>query len=83
MRFVEWRDSSGTGGWQSLKTLEEYEPDLCHTVGFVLRETDDFVTLIQSYTNRKQGEENSGDNVIVIPRFAIVRMDEVVPEEQR
>lgn len=71
VRYVEWLDSTGMHGWRDLKENVSLEPDHCMTVGFVIKETDDYLTLLQSHTARKDGDLDSGDNSICIPKFAI------------
>ena len=71
VRYVEWLDSTGLSRWNSLEEASKLVPDPCRTVGFVLKETATEVIIIQSFTERL-GNEQSADNCICIPRFAIV-----------
>ena len=72
--LVEWVDSSGTGGWQPLTQVVKMEPDRCISVGFVVNETDKYVTLIQSFTNRKDSTTDEADHALTIPKRAITRI---------
>lgn len=75
IRYVEWVDSSGRGHWHAMKEARDLVPDRCTTVGFVLTESDDYLTLIQSFTNRKEEDDNQADNAISIPKVAITKME--------
>ena len=70
--LVEWIDSSGSSGWQLLEDAAAIEPDRCTSVGFVIAETTDRLTLLQSLTNRKGTKvKDHGDHVLTIPKSAI------------
>ena len=46
---VEWFDSSRRGGWERVERYEEdVEPCLCRTIGYVISDTKDHLTLVQS-----------------------------------
>lgn len=72
MRLVEWLDSCSEHGWQPLTDSKKIEPDHCSSVGFVIADTDEYLTLLQSFTNRKDAAADQGDNSICIPKFAIL-----------
>ena len=72
VRLVEWIDSSASSGWQSCEDAAKIEPDPCMSVGFVIHETDDHLTLLQSVTNRKSGKDHA-DHVLAIPKCSITR----------
>lgn len=72
IRYIEWRDSLGGHGWEPLEEVRKYRPMLCKTAGFVAHEDDNCVTIVQSYDERTEGRPY-GDNVISIPKFAIVK----------
>ena len=47
--YIEWLDSKGvTTAWESLDEIEPLLPILCHTIGFLLEETETFKTVAQS-----------------------------------
>ena len=73
IRRVEWIDSTGRGSWTTLKELRAIRPDLIISIGFVLCEDEDYLTLVQSYSMRDetQNADDVGDNSICIPKFAI------------
>ena len=46
---IEWLDSKGvTNRWEFLNDLEPLEPSRCRSVGFLLDESDDYKTLVQT-----------------------------------
>ena len=70
--YVEWIDSTSLHGWNSPAEAKALKSDPCRTVGFLLQETDDAVTLVMSHTSRD--EENGREsmaNAVVIPKFAV------------
>ena len=70
VRIIEWVDSTGGGGWQSLRDWENEKPHRIQTVGWVLRENLSEVAIVQSIDELDRTEP-FGDHLIVIPRFAI------------
>ena len=72
VRYVEWVDSLGSHGWDSLKEAREMRPMAIKSVGFVIAEDADYVTLLQSYDERASGEPQ-GDHVTSIPTAAITK----------
>jgi hypothetical protein len=75
VRCVEWIDSAGGTRWMQLSEIVGNGPDRCFSVGYVLRETDDQLTLLQSLAPHDDHQDygQSGDNYIVIPKFAITK----------
>ena len=71
VRHVVWIDSIGKGGWGSIREFEEMKLDPITTVGFVAREDEESVLLVQSYSTRERPEEDNYDNGILIPKSAI------------
>ena len=65
--YVEWLDavSIGTGGWVKLRDVEKLTPDLVRSVGWVVEETRDYLTMIS----------HNGDNEVAgefcIPKACI------------
>ena len=70
VRFIEWVNSIGGGGWQSLRDWENEKPHRIQTVGWVLRENETEVAIVQSIDEQDRSEP-FGDHVIVIPRLSI------------
>ena len=67
VELIEWRDSASLDGWGH----EEISgPMPCVTAGFLLRETDDYVVLVQSLALILNGEM---DQQFAIPKSCITR----------
>ena len=73
IRYVEWTDSTAQTGWTSVDRIAELIVDRCVTVGFVFKEDEDQLAIVQSFTTRKKPDSNVVDATIVIPKFAITR----------
>jgi hypothetical protein len=73
MRYVEWRDSLASHGWEPIEEARTLRPMDIKTVGFVIDEDDDYVTIAQSYDERKTHGRPHADNIICIPKFAITQ----------
>ena len=79
--IVDWIDSCGTDGWASLRGLSKDEPTKCRSVGWVVKETDEFIHLVPNISVEKDPEDwRNGEAFggIVIPRCNIEMMQEVV-----
>ena len=70
MKMVKltWLDSSAGGPWNRIDDIKKERLATCTTVGMVLREDEESITVVQSF----DGAE-SVDHFIVIPKFAIVK----------
>lgn len=67
---VDWVDSAGSGTlWETLEDLDGIKPLRCTTVGFVLEDTDDHITLAMS-THEDRGIMGA----LAIPRVAVTRV---------
>lgn len=66
---VEWVDSETETGWEPLSSVES-RPLIAHTVGFLLKEADDFVMVAHSF----DFENEHYNGAIRIPRCSIVKM---------
>lgn len=68
--YVEWVDSAGQDGWVDRQTaLSGSIPSRVRSVGIVLHEDDESITLVT-------GEDTTHDNVdnpITIPKVAVTR----------
>lgn len=79
VRYIEWLDSCAQSFWSDEKLAKDLRPDHCSTVGFVVNETDEFVTVIQSFTNR-DGEQDQAGHTLCIPKFAITSWNALKPK---
>lgn len=51
---IQWLDSKGvTSSWEHIDELEPLEPVICTSVGFIIDETDSYVTLVQSVSEEQ------------------------------
>lgn len=69
VRHVEWIDSTSASGWMSHDDLADHGISECSTVGFVLREDDRQVLLVQSEDHKNRNL----DSVMAIPKVAITK----------
>lgn len=78
--MIKWRDAETRGGpeWVPLEDLLEYStqpPPLMTTVGCVLYETDDFITVTDTLGPEETGAIN------VLPKGMIISMHELLIRE--
>ena len=66
--YVEWLDSIGHPGWKDPDELTDPPPMRCITIGFLVRETDDVVTVSASWS-----ATGSFDCPISIPWIAVIK----------
>ena len=70
--LIEWLDAiSHNGSWFS--TEDELLPSKCHSVGWVLKETSEYIHVAAHFSN--DGEDMGGD--ICIPRGCIISVAEL------
>jgi hypothetical protein len=75
--LVEWQDSrQPSGGWRWADEYEEPEPVLCLTVGWLLRETDDALLVVQNLGD-VSGERFQASGATEIARRQVVRIGEL------
>lgn len=66
--YISWWDhcSHTTTEWRDIEEAEELEPVLCHTVGYLLHETDDSIVLGQTIHSVEDfNDKYSGDQMII------------------
>ena len=67
---IEWLDSQGFSEWQSKEVMEDWSDSLvCHSVGYLLRQDENRVVIIQSESFTSYGEG------LMIPKISIVKMN--------
>lgn len=70
MIYVEWVDSSHSSGWVAAEDAIKLAGDFkCRTVGFLLVETDEHLTVVQTHTE----DVKQVDGVMTIPKVAITK----------
>lgn len=67
---VRWVDSGTGGGWQFLTHLDA-APCECRTVGFLLHENKDSITVSSSLSFGTDGKPNQAADPITIPKVAV------------
>ena len=73
MKIVEvtWIDCSGRDGWQS-KEQANIVPHTIRTVGYVMEDTDDYLSLVESLVDPlKDRQINTHGCALAIPKSAI------------
>ena len=68
MVYVEWVDSAQMKGWQDLEDAKALTVLDMETLGFLIEETDDAVTVVATWA------EGNYDCPICIPKCAITSM---------
>lgn len=77
MIYVEWTDSLlENSRWQLLQQVEN-QILKCATVGFMISDTDEFITIAQSYTLDRPFEDISVSGTMTIPKGSIIRLEEL------
>lgn len=73
--LVEWQDSASFDSWTSIDTLHKLKPSGCRTVGFLLSEDEDYLTLIGSHAANSHNDSASG--AMCIPKCCITAQHEM------
>ncbi|KKL26432.1 hypothetical protein LCGC14_2395360 [marine sediment metagenome] len=70
--LIEWIDSKGiTDEWEFLERLKPITCCICRSIGFIVEETDDYVTIAQSLTLTEIPENSQVLGRMSIPKVAI------------
>jgi hypothetical protein len=69
MVLVEWRDSCFDEGWKTQKRALRHSTSNCRTIGFLLKNKRDSVTVVES-----QSDTGHVDAVMAIPRGCITKI---------
>lgn len=65
--LVDWVDAiSADSGWKTIEKMKKAVPHPCRSVGWIVNQTKDFVTLVSSLT-----DDGDCDGDILIPRGMI------------
>ncbi len=76
--MIEWVDSCGCSShWQSSEDLEEIEPMVCKSVGWLLQENSNCVVIAPH--NCEDTKQMCGD--MTIPTLAITKITALTPKE--
>ena len=64
---IEWLDSKGISSeWEFTKDIKPMPPCICHSIGYVHEETEEYITIAQSCDN-----ENNKDYTQIMGRMTI------------
>ncbi len=65
--YVEWLDhvTHDGGGWINVKKVKKGSLAACHTVGWIVEETDEALKLVSSYIGENIDDDIGGDVTIV------------------
>lgn len=69
--LVEWIDTACTFGWEHKGCESDLEPSHCISVGVLIRDTEDFITLAESMS-----EHNTSERISIF-KGSIVRVREL------
>lgn len=76
--LVEWIDSHGEDhAWVKPDKVEERQPAVCQTVGYVVDETDTALTVAQSIGLGTEGHVEELGGVFTIPQGCVTRRHEI------
>jgi len=64
---VEWIDTSSISGWHDKDIIDNPIDFTCHSVGYLLKETPEYIMLAQSYQPDQFGE------LLYIPKIVIIK----------
>lgn len=85
IRHVKWLDSSSGGGWKHVEDIDdEYVgTGICYTVGYVYREDQDSISLVQSVCSKVSDLEKLDqiNCIMTIPKCAILEIRDFYSEE--
>ena len=70
---VNWLDSNSNGGWHDITSAKHIRPSLCITIGYVIDEADDYITIASSLAVIN----DSVSDVMCIPKFAVSSIETI------
>jgi hypothetical protein len=75
LELIDWIDAHGSDGWHSMKRIEEFCYGLpCRTVGWVVAENEEALTLTSSYSTSKSATSpDSGSGYFTVPKKMITK----------
>ena len=75
---IKWIDSSAvsSGVWAGKEDVQDWKPDTCISVGFVVADKDEYITLAAHEAQHQYGGE------ICIPRSAITKITQLYRESK-
>ena len=72
IELIQWVDSFGCGSrWQEMDSMKDRAVLYCHSVGFVIKETDDYVVIVPHRAVETEQCEEQGCGDMTIPKVCI------------
>ena len=67
VEFITWLDhcTDSERGWQSLENILKLEPVVIDTVGWVVKETDDYLVMVASLQNVGENADVQGEMLVL------------------
>jgi hypothetical protein len=74
LELIWWIDSMGSSQWLEMDVLDQVQPlPICVSVGFIARESDESITVVQTgQTRKKDTEFHMFLGEITIPKVAVL-----------
>ncbi len=69
---VDWWDSASLDGWVSVEYAETFAPSKCETIGWIIKKTREYVTLVAS-----KSDTVNYCQLFSIPRKCIISIKEL------
>lgn len=76
--LIEWVDSVSNSGWEGINSVTDIRPGNAVSVGFLIDEGDNYMTIGQDYIGDKGQEQMC--NVMSIPKVAIKTCSDITPD---
>lgn len=77
---VKWIDSTAGSGWESKEGFK-MEPAYVLTYGFLIDESDKYISIVQSYSPGNDTNEEQVLNNVTIPRCAVLSMETIEEDD--
>ena len=70
---ITWIDATGADGWIEEKVLINEVPIIHHSVGYIVKETEGYITVTMSYDEKKE----SLGAWLLIPKIFITKRENI------
>ena len=71
IQYVQWADATAVGSWVS-EDDETVTVDICETIGYLVKETNDFISIAATRS------EDKFNAIMNIPKPWIIRKEELI-----
>ena len=76
IKKIKWLDSYGcTNSWQKIESITEKL--ICETIGYVISETDELISLANSIAYETDETVEQANGVMTIPKVSIIEEFEI------